>query len=86
VNFFDTKVSGEFDDAYSNQTTGSFNQWFHRDLDMDKMRELKDLRTPDGIWSSWNHNNPTAYDPANTKQFMQETIYNFYKWFMVKMP
>ena len=88
VNFFDTKVSGEFDDQYSNQTTGSFNQWFHRDLDMDKMRELKDLRTPDGIWASWNHNNPTAYDPANTKQFYAGNYwYNFYKWFdLVKMP
>jgi len=88
VNFFDTKISGEFDDQYSNQTTGSFNQWFHRDLDMDKMRELKDLRTPDGIWASWNHLNPTAYDPANTRQFYAGNYwYNFYKWFdLVKMP
>lgn len=88
VNFFTTKTNGEFDDGYSNQSTGSFNQWFHRDLDMAKMRELKDLRTSDGIWASWNHNNPTAYDPANTKAFYAGNYwYNFYKWFdLVKIP
>ena len=82
VNFFTTMTNGEFDDAYSNQTTGSFNQWFHRDLDMGIMRELKDLRTPYGILGSWNHNNPTAYDPANEKLFYAGNYwYNFYKWF-----
>jgi TonB-linked SusC/RagA family outer membrane protein len=88
VNFYTTKSNGEFDDGYSNQSTGSFNQWFHRDLDMNKLRELKDLRTPDGIWSSWNHNNPSAYDPNNTKPFYAGNYwYNFYKWFdLVKIP
>jgi TonB-linked SusC/RagA family outer membrane protein len=88
VNFFSTKVQGEFDDGYSNQSTGSFNQWFHRDLDMNMMRELKDLRTSDGIWASWNHNNPTVYDPANPRQFYAGNYwYNFYKWFdLVKIP
>jgi TonB-linked SusC/RagA family outer membrane protein len=82
VNFFTTLTDGEFDDGYSNQSTGSFNQWFHRDLDMQKMRDLKDLRTPDGIWASWNHNNPTVYDPANPKNFYAGNYwYNFYKWF-----
>lgn len=82
VNFFTTFTDGEFDDGYSNQSTGSFNQWFHRDLDMQKMRDLKDLRTPEGIWASWNHNNPTVYDPANTRNFYAGNYwYNFYKWF-----
>ncbi len=82
VNFFTTLTDGEFDDGYSNQSTGSFNQWFHRDIDMNKMKELKDVRTADGIWSSWNHNNPTTYDPANTKNFYAGNYwYNFYKWF-----
>jgi TonB-linked SusC/RagA family outer membrane protein len=82
VNFYTTLTDGEFDDGYSNQSTGSFNQWFHRDLDMQKMRDLKDLRTPDGIWASWNHNNPTVYDPAATKNFYAGNYwYNFYKWF-----
>ena len=88
VNFFTTKIQGEFDDGYSNQSTGSFNQWFHRDLDMNKMRELKDLRTPDGIWASWNHLNPTSYDPTNTKPFYAGNFwYNFYKYFeLVNLP
>ncbi len=82
VNFFTTMTDGEFDDGYSNQSTGSFNQWFHRDVDMAKMKELKDIRTPDGIWGSWNHNNPTVYDPAATKNFYAGNYwYNFYKWF-----
>ena len=88
VNFFTTSINGEFDDGYSNQSTGSFNQWFHRDLDMNKLRELKDLRTPDGIWASWNHPNPTSYTAANPKSFYAGNYwYNFYKWFdLVKLP
>jgi TonB-linked SusC/RagA family outer membrane protein len=88
VNFFTTLTNGEFDDGYSNQSTGSFNQWFHRDLDMNMMRELKDLRTSDGIWASWNHNNPTVYDPNNTKPFYAGNYwYNFYKYFdLIKLP
>lgn len=82
VNFFTTLTDGEFDDGYSNQSTGSFNQWFHRDLDMNLMKELKDVRTPDGIWASWNHNNPTVYDPAAPRNFYAGNYwYNFYKWF-----
>lgn len=87
VNFYTTMTNGEFDDGYSNQTTGSFNQWFHRDLDMGLIRELKDLKTPSGIWASWNHNNPAAYDATNETLFYAGNYwYNFYKWFdLVKM-
>ncbi|HRT47888.1 MAG TPA: carboxypeptidase-like regulatory domain-containing protein, partial [Bacteroidales bacterium] len=82
VNFYTTFTNGEFDDGYSNQTTGSFNQWFHRDLDMKIMKELKDVRTPDGIWASWNHNDPTVYDPSNPRLFYAANYwYNFYKYF-----
>ncbi len=49
------EVQGDFDDGYSNQTTGSFNSWFNRNLDMDKMRELKDLQTTNGYHASWNY-------------------------------
>jgi len=88
VNFFTTKTQGEFDDNYSNQTSGSFNQWFHRDLDMKLMRDLKDLRTSDGIWASWNHNDAQTYNPANPRLFYAGNYwYNFYKWFdLVKIP
>lgn len=81
-NYVTQKLNGEFDDQYSNQTTGSFNQWFHRNLDMDILRELKDLRTPSGIWASWNHLNPAAYNPDNEKPFYAGNYwYNFFKWF-----
>ncbi len=89
VNFnYATQIlNGEFDDQYSNQTTGSFNQWFHRDLDMNILKELKDLRTPSGIWASWNHNNPTVYNSANEKAFYAGNYwYNFFKWFDLAKP
>ncbi|MFN8257296.1 MAG: SusC/RagA family TonB-linked outer membrane protein [Bacteroidales bacterium] len=88
INFSSTHTVGEFDDGYSNQSTGSFNQWFHRDVDMGIMKELKDLRTAEGIYASWNHNNPTSWDPANTKKFYAGNYwYNFYTWFdLVTIP
>jgi TonB-linked SusC/RagA family outer membrane protein len=82
VNYINIVSNGEFDDGYSNQSTGSFNQWFHRDLDMNIMKELKGLRTPQGIWASWNHNNPTTYDANNTRSFYAGNYwYNFFTWF-----
>ena len=73
--------------AYSNQSTGSFNQWFHRDLDMGIIKELKGLENSNGIYASWNHNNPTVYDPNNTKAFYAGNYwYNFYTWFDLVKP
>jgi TonB-linked SusC/RagA family outer membrane protein len=86
-NYVTQIVKGEFDDGYSNQTTGSFNQWFHRNLDMGIIKELKDLRTPSGIWASWNHNNPVSYSPSNTRNFYAGNYwYSFYKWFDLVLP
>ncbi len=50
------KISGgtNFDDSYGNALSGSFNQWFGRDLETDKMKELKNLTTLDGYHASWN--------------------------------
>lgn len=87
VNYISQNIRGEFDDGYSNQSTGSFNQWFHRDVDMKIMKELKDLKTPEGIYASWNHNNPTSYQPANTRTFYAGNYwYNFYTWFDLVKP
>ncbi|QIA07299.1 SusC/RagA family TonB-linked outer membrane protein [Draconibacterium halophilum] len=57
-NFSKSYVQGDFDDGYSNQVTGSFNSWFARNVDMDKMRELKDLQTTGGYHASWNYWGP----------------------------
>ena len=54
LNFSQGRTYGEFDDGYSNPTSGSFNQWFARDLDMKKMRAYKDLENSAGYHASWN--------------------------------
>lgn len=55
MNWANSEVQGDFDDGYSNQTTGSFNSWFNRGVEMDKMRELVDLKTTNGYHASWNY-------------------------------
>jgi TonB-linked SusC/RagA family outer membrane protein len=75
MNFINQKSNGDFNDAYANQSSGSFNQWFHRDLDMSIIKELRYLKTPTGIQASWNHNGPDNYDPNNLKDF-----YGPYYW------
>ncbi|MCX8019602.1 MAG: SusC/RagA family TonB-linked outer membrane protein [Chitinophagaceae bacterium] len=81
-NYATQYLYGEFNDDYANQSTGSFNQWFHRNVDMKIMKELRGLRTPQGIWASWNKANPTAYNPQNERAFYAGNYwYNFYTWF-----
>lgn len=60
INYVTQNTNGIFDQGYSNSTTGSFNSWFHRDLDMNIMRELQYLTNSDGTLASWNHGNPSA--------------------------
>ncbi len=81
INYINQKQHGQVQDGYANQTTGSFNSWFHRDLDMGIMKELKGLRSPDGTLASWNHNDPGVYDPANPQHFYGANYwYNFYAY------
>ena len=61
VNYSTTAITGDFDDGYGNQTSGMFNSWFDRGTDMVKVRELKDLKTPNGYNTSWNWWNPAYY-------------------------
>ena len=75
INYVSTKLHGEFDDGYSNQTTGSFNSWFHRDLDMGILNELSGLKSPEGRYVSWNHFNPTSYGALGDK------VYRGYYWY-----
>ncbi|WP_290791264.1 SusC/RagA family TonB-linked outer membrane protein [Flavihumibacter sp. UBA7668] len=82
VTYLNQKTEGEFNDGYSNQSSGSFNQWFHRNLDMDKLKELKGLRSPQGALASWNHKNPEAYSASNPLNFYGGNYwYNFYSYF-----
>lgn len=85
LNYVQQLVAGEVgDDAddYSNQSSGSFNQWFHRDIDMGIMKELRGLQTADGIYASWNHKNPGDYSASNPRAFYAGNYwYNFYTYY-----
>jgi TonB-linked SusC/RagA family outer membrane protein len=82
INYSNVRLNGQINDGYSNQSTGAFNQWFHRDLDMGILKELRDLRTPEGIYASWNKANPNSYDPTNTKPFYAANYwYNMYTYY-----
>ncbi|MFB0495261.1 TonB-linked SusC/RagA family outer membrane protein [Mucilaginibacter sp. OAE612] len=81
INFVGTQLNGQISDAYASATSGSFNSWFHRDLDMGIMKELQDLKSPDGTYVSWNHQNPNSYDASNPSQFYAGNYwYNPYLW------
>ena len=80
VNYGAGKTNGDFNDTYGNQSSGSFNQWFHRDLDMSILKELKDLKLPSGVQASWDHAGPDAYTAADGgKAFLRPYYWaNFY--------
>ncbi len=61
IRFVSSTIEGDYDDGYGNQTSGSFNSWFNRQLDTDKLRELKDLKTLQGYSASWNWWGPEYY-------------------------
>ncbi|PRY06039.1 TonB-linked SusC/RagA family outer membrane protein [Pontibacter ummariensis] len=61
IRYATSEINGDFDDGYGNQTTGSFNSWFARDTDINKLRELRNLTTPDGYSTSWNWWGPDYY-------------------------
>jgi TonB-dependent SusC/RagA subfamily outer membrane receptor len=83
ITYLNQKTEGQFDDGYSNNSTGSFNQWFHRDLDMDKVRSLKDVKSPLGDNISWNlRSNPNNFNPASPGNFYRGNYwYNFFSYF-----
>ena len=58
-NVANTQITGNFDDDYGNESAGAFNQWFHRDVDMNILREL-DVVSSNGRIPTWNlYRNPT---------------------------
>ncbi|TPE45233.1 SusC/RagA family TonB-linked outer membrane protein [Pontibacter mangrovi] len=61
IRYTNSIVRGDQEDGYGNQTSGSFNSWFNRSVDTDKLRELKDLQTPGGYSASWNWWGPDYY-------------------------
>lgn len=69
ITYLHQNTNSENDDGYSNNTTGSFNQWFHRDVDMNILKEFAGFKTQEGVLATWNHGNPERWDPANPKAF-----------------
>ena len=58
-------ISGDFSDGYANNSSGNFSQWFHRDLDINILKELSSIRTPIGTIPSWNfRRNPGSWSAA----------------------
>jgi len=55
INYFNRPAEG-----YGTQTSGSFNQWFHRDTNIEK---LKNYRNPDGTFTTWNIVGPRDTSP-----------------------
>lgn len=80
TNYAKQTVSGDFDDGYGNQTTGSFNAWFNRNIDMGRMRELKDLQTANGHHASWNWWGPNYYSYYGGGYQKPAFWYNPYTW------
>lgn len=64
------QIYGIFNDGYANQSTGNFTQWFHRNLDLKIMKELRGLKSPIGTFASWNlSSNPDGYTASNPLNF-----------------
>ncbi len=83
VNFSGQLLRGDFTDGYANNAAGNFNQWFHRNLDMDIMKSLSNTRSPFGTLGTWNMRfNPDGFNPASPENFYKSNYwYNPYSYF-----
>ena len=82
ITYTSSIIKGQFVDAYANQSSGSFNSWFHRDLDMNKLKQYRSLKTPIGTYASWNLGaNPSSGNVNSV--YKGNYWYNFYTYFDV---
>ncbi len=68
INLQTTTQHGNFQEGYGSGLTASFNQWWQRQIDMDK---LKTYKNPDGSFNSWNILGPADYDPDDPNYFLR---------------
>jgi len=81
INYTNQKQNGVVNDAYGNPGTGGLTQWFHRDLDMGILKELRHLQYGPGQYASWNHNDPAAWSADNPTAFYGGNFwYNYYTY------
>jgi len=78
LNYSNENTQNRPADGYGgqNQTIGSFNQWFQRQLDL---TQLKEYRNPDGTYRSWNitgprNTTPLYWDNPYTQVYAQLTL------------
>lgn len=75
LNYITQNLQAENNDAYGNASSGGFNQWFHRNIDMKIVKEMSGVLSPagatgtPGILPGWNHSNPGNYNPNNPVAF-----------------
>jgi TonB-linked SusC/RagA family outer membrane protein len=75
INYITQDLQAENNDRYGNASSGSFSQWFHRNIDMNIMREMAGVVSPGGstgtpgVLNSWNHRNPASYSATNPVSF-----------------
>jgi len=81
ANYTTEDIRGDFNDGYSNNTSGSFNQWFHRNLNTDILKELKGAKAgPANTLISWNHANPNANAAPSANFYKGNYWYNHYSY------
>ncbi|MDO3642056.1 SusC/RagA family TonB-linked outer membrane protein [Mucilaginibacter sp. L3T2-6] len=81
INYTNQKQNGAVNDNYAALGTGGLTQWFHRDLDINVLKELRGLQYGPGQYASWNHNDPNAWNPANPSAFYAGNYwYNYYTY------
>lgn len=61
INYMNTDQQGNISEGYGGGLTGSFNQWFQRQIDI---KELRNYKNADGTFNSWNILSPTNPRPA----------------------
>lgn len=77
MTFSSLEIKGDFADGYANNAGANFNQWFHRDLDMNILHELKDLKSPYGSMATWNLRfNPDGYNPNSPESFYKANYWD----------
>ena len=67
INYKNTDQQGNILEGYGGGLTGSFNQWFQRQIQVDKLRNYKNA---DGTFNSWN-----IQSPENTKPLYWDNPY-----------
>ena len=78
ITYTNQRINGEFGDGYANNSSGNFNQWFHRDLDINVLRDFSDFKTPIGTIASWNfRRNPGAWSAAAPRN----SVYGANYWY-----